>query len=77
MEINPVKAEINVKTPEKDEKILGMLMSPCNLEFERWRQEDLEVRAVLSYTESETSLSRLEFPSSHLNVTQCQLAGQR
>lgn len=70
MEINPVKAEINVKAPEKDEKILGMLMSPCNLEFERWRQEDPEVRAVLSYTESETSLSRLEFPSSHLNVTQ-------
>lgn len=49
MEINPVKAEINMEAPEKDEKNLGMLMSPCNLELERWRQEDLEVRAVLSY----------------------------
>lgn len=70
MEINPVKAEINVEAPEKDEKNLGMLMSPCNLELERWRQEDPEVRAVLSYTESKTSLNRLEFPSSHLYVTQ-------
>lgn len=51
-------------------KFLGMLMSPCNLELERWRQEDPEVRAVLSYTDSKTSLNRLEFPSSHLYATQ-------